>query len=101
LLVIVPVAVRVGCGAEHEEKVSAAGFTVADTAMSLFAALHSSEYVALSEVTAPGLSSTLSCAQPSPAVLVVIVPPLTWSCPAEVKFSVCTGPGFPDEYSHW
>ena len=98
---IEPVAVRVGCGAEHEEKFCAAGFTVADTAMSLFAVLHSSWYVALSEVLVPGLSSTLSCAHPSPAVLVVTVPPLTCCCPAAVKFSVCTGPCFPDEYSHW
>jgi hypothetical protein len=42
LLVIVPVTVKVGCGAEHEEKVCAAGFTVADTAMSLLAELHTS-----------------------------------------------------------
>jgi hypothetical protein len=42
LLLIVPVTVRVGCGAEHEEKVCAAGFTVADTAMSLLAELHTS-----------------------------------------------------------
>jgi hypothetical protein len=101
LLVIVPVTVRVGCGAEHEGKFSAAGFTVADTAMSLFAVLHSSWYVALSEVLVPGLSNTLSCAHPSPAVLVVTVPALTCCCPAAVKFSVCTGPGFPDEYTHW
>jgi hypothetical protein len=101
LLVIVPVTVRVGCGAEHEGKFSAAGFTAADTVMSLFAALHSSEYVALSEVLVPGLSSTLSCAHPSPAVLVVTVPLFTCCSPAAVKFSVCTGPGFPDEYSHW
>ena len=78
-----------------------AGFTVIDTAMSLFAVLHSSEYVALSEVVLPGLSSSLSCAQPSPAVLVVTAPPLTCFCPGVVKFSVCTGPCFPDEYSHW
>ena len=42
LLVIVPVAVRVGCGAEQEEKFSDAGFIVADTVMSLLAVLHSS-----------------------------------------------------------
>jgi hypothetical protein len=98
---MVPVTVRVGWGAEHDEKFSAAGFTVADTAMSLFAVLHSSWYVALSEVLVPGLSNTLSCAHPSPAVLVATVPLLTGSSPAAVKFSVCTGPGFPDEYSHW
>jgi len=100
--VIVPVTVRVGCGAEHEGKFSVAGFTAADTAMSLFAVLHSSWYVAWSEVMVPGLSSTLSCAHPSPAVLVVTAPLRTCCCPtAGVKFSVCTGPGFPDEYSHW
>jgi hypothetical protein len=101
LLVIVPVAVRVGCGAEHEAKFCAAGFTVADRAMSLFAVLHSSWYVALSDVSLPGLSNSLSCAHPPPAVLVVTAPPFTCRCPAAVKFSVCTGPCFPDEYSHW
>jgi hypothetical protein len=40
LAVIVPVMVMVGCGAEHEEKASPAGFAVADTAMSLFAVVH-------------------------------------------------------------
>ena len=98
---IVPVTVRVGCGAEHEEKVSAAGFTVADTDMSPLAELHSSWYVALSEDLVPGLSSSLSCAHPSPAVLVVTFPLFTCCAPAAVKFSVCTGPGFPDEYTHW
>ena len=101
LLVIVPVAVRVGCGAEHEEKLVVAGFTVADAAISPLLKLHSSWYVALSEVLAAGLVSSLSCAHPLPAVLVVTAPPLTCCCPAAVKFSVCTGPGFPDEYSHW
>ena len=101
MLVIVPVAVRVGCGAEHEEKACFAGFTVVDTAMSLLAVVHTSWYVAWSEVVLPGLSNSLSCAHPSPAVLVVTVPPRTSCCPAAVKFSVCTGPCFPDEYSHW
>jgi predicted ATPase len=72
-----------------------------DTAMSLFAVVHSSEYGTWSEVVLPGLSNSLSCAHPWPAVLVVTVPPPTCCCPAFLKFSVCTGPCFPDEYSHW
>jgi hypothetical protein len=101
LLVIVPVAVRVGCGAEHEAKLSAAGLIADDTVMSLFAEVHTRLYVALLEVLAPGLSKTLSCAHPSPATLVDTIPLFTGSCPAVLKFSVCTGPGLPDEYSHW
>lgn len=49
----------------------------------------------------PELSSIPSWAHPVPAVLVVTLPLVTFCLPGVVKFSVCTGPGFPDEYCHW
>ena len=52
------------------------------------------------EVSATGLIILIS-AQPVPAVLVLTVSPVTALCPAPVKLTVCTGPGFPDEYTHW
>ncbi len=52
------------------------------------------------EVSATGLT-ILSSAQPLPAFLVLTVSPLTVLSPAPVKLTVCTGPGFPAEYTHW
>ena len=43
---------------------------------------------------------TLISAHPEPALPTVTVPPLTCRCPGTAKLSVCTGPGFPDEYTH-
>jgi hypothetical protein len=56
--------------------------------------------VALLEVFAMALSTLIS-AHPSPAVLALTLPPLTCRCPGAVKLKVCSGPCFPDEYSHW
>lgn len=39
--------------------------------------------------------------QPVPAFVRLSVSPVTTFFPAPVKLSVCTGPGFPDEYTHW
>jgi hypothetical protein len=100
LLVIEPVAVRVGAAAAHEDTVWAAGRTEADRAIWLLAVLQSSLYVALLEVFAAGLSTLIS-AHPVPALLALTVPPLTCWSPAAVKLNVCAGPCFPDEYSHW
>jgi hypothetical protein len=100
LLVIEPAAVRLGAAAAQEETVCAAGCTDADRAISLLALPHSSLYAALSEVLATGLVTLIS-AQPLPAARDLTVPPLTGRRPGAVKLAVCTGPCFPDEYSHW
>jgi len=73
--------------------------TGADGVISLVAAPQTSLYVALFEVFA-GASSILISAQPLPALAALTVPLLTGRVAAPMKFSVCTGPGFPDEYSH-
>jgi hypothetical protein len=56
--------------------------------------------VAFCEVTVTGLIILIS-AQPLPAVSVLTVSPVTALRPAPVKLTVWTGPGFPDEYTHW
>jgi hypothetical protein len=100
LLVIEPVAVRVGAVPAHDDTVCAVGCTEADRATSLLAVLQISLYVALFDVFGVGLSILIS-AHPPPALPALTVPPLTCRLPAAVKLNVCTGPGFPDEYSHW
>lgn len=39
--------------------------------------------------------------QPVPAVSVLTVSPVTTFFAAPEKVAVCTGPGLPDEYTHW
>jgi hypothetical protein len=97
LLLIWPLAVRLGALPPHEETVCAAGRTDADTAIPPLAPLpHSSLYVALLEVLAVGVS-TLSSAHPEVALVALTVSPVTVRCPAAANLSVCTAPGFPDE----
>jgi hypothetical protein len=99
LLVIVPEAVSRGVAAAHEDSVWEPGRTDADAAMLPLPAPHSSLYAARLEVFAAGLRTLIS-AHPLPALLALTVPPLTCWFPGAVKLSVCTGPCFPDEYSH-
>ena len=70
--------------------------TGADGLISLVAGPQTSLYVALLEVFA-GASSILISAQPLPALAALTVPLLTGRVAGPMKFSVCTGPGFPDE----
>lgn len=95
-----PKAVRLGGAAAQENTVCALGRTDADSTTPVLAVVHRSLYVALFEVFAMALS-TLTSPHPSPALLTLTVPPLTGRLPASVKLNVCTGPSFPDEYSHW
>ena len=74
----------------------AVGCTGADGAIALLAVPQSNLYVALFEVLA-GAPSILISAQPLPALAALTVPLLTGRVAAAMKFSVCTGPGFPDE----
>ena len=100
MALIEPTAVRTGGASAHEYTVCAFGRTDADSARPLLAVVHRSWYVALLEVFA-GAPSTLISAHPAPALLASMVPPFTWWFPGAVKLNVCTGPCFPDEYSHW
>jgi len=68
-------------------------------ALAVTGTLHDTLYVALFEVFAAAPSILIS-AQPLPALVALTVPLLTGRVAAAMKFSVCTGPGFPDEYSH-
>ena len=93
-------AVSFGAAAAQENTVCDPGRTDAARVTPLLAVLHRSLYVAWLEVCGSAVSTLIS-AHPSPALLAVTVPPVTCRLPGVVKLSVCTGPGFPDEYSHW
>jgi hypothetical protein len=99
LVLIVPVAVSFGAAAAHENTVCEFGCTDADRVTPLPTVLHRSLYVAWLEVCGWAVRTLIS-AHPSPALLAVTVPPVTCRLPGVVKLSVCTGPGFPDEYTH-
>ena len=85
-----------GALADVGDVACAVGCTGADGAIALLAGPQSSLYVALFEVLA-GAPSILISAQPLPALVALTVPLLTGRVAAAMKFSVCTGPGFPDE----
>jgi hypothetical protein len=99
LVLIEPMAVSFGAAAAQENTVCDPGRTDADRVTPLLAVLHRSLYVAWLELCASAVSTLIS-AHPSPALLAVTVPPVTCRLPGVVKLNVCTGPCFPDEYSH-
>jgi hypothetical protein len=97
---IVPMAVRFGAAAAQENTVCDFGCTDADSVTPLPTVLHRSRYVAWLEVCGSAVSTLIS-AHPLLALLAVTVPPVTGRLPGVVKLNVCTGPCFPDEYTHW